>query len=269
MTRRMTTAALMVILLAMNVYYISRALDFTRVYHFGRLLYGNRLMARRTGIEARRIRDRRLREGEHSLITSAVESAENLPVYLDGRGVKWEALLRQAEAVVDEHKIDLVILDYVQECETKKKYGDDRLMFKAIGQQFRHSFKVRGIASIMLSQLTIADPSKPPTKRDVRECKDLASGAEVVALGWSPQGNVTRKDPDTGSEEILYSAGARVLIIDKAKDGEKGSAELEWDKLTASFKRGDRPLDEVDAYDIPGFERADFDDLDEQFADAF
>ena len=56
---------------------------------------------------------------------------------------------------------------------------------------------------------------------------------------------------------------------DKAKDGEKGSAELEWDKLTASFKRVDRPAHEVDAYDIPGFEREDIDDLDDQFADAF
>jgi hypothetical protein len=229
-------------------------------------VYGDRLLARRSGVEAMRIRDRQLQGDDYSRITEVVGAAEAIPVYLDGRGITWERLLRQMEHVVDSEGIDVVILDYVQEVTTKQKYGDDRLMFKAVGQQFRHSFKTRKIASIMLSQLTIADASKPPTKRDVRECKDLASGAEVVALGWTPQNNVTRKD-EHGNEELVYNAGARVLLIDKAKDGKKGSAELEWDEKTASFKRTLRPANE--GYDIPGFERADFDDLDEQFPGAF
>jgi replicative DNA helicase len=230
-------------------------------------VYGDRLMARRSGVEARRIRDRRLEPSDQSKITGVVSSAEHIPVYLDGRGVQWERLLRQAEEVVDGEAIDLVILDYVQELTTKQKFGDDRLMFKSIGQQFRHSFKARKIASMLLSQLTIADASKPPTKRDVRECKDLASGAEVVALGWTPLQNVTKKNDD-GHDELLYSAGSRVLLIDKAKDGMKGSAELQWDEVTASFTRVDRPENDYDGYDIPGFQDT-MNDVDDQFSDAF
>lgn len=229
-------------------------------------VYGDRLLARRSGVDAMHIRDRRLSPQEHSAITAAVAKGEPKPCFLDGRGIPWERLLHMIHDQIDTQEkkgepISLVILDYIQECFTKKKYGDDRLMFKAIGQQFRHSLKRRKVANIALSQLTIDDPAKAPTKRNIRECKDLSSGAEVVALGWSPTSDIT----ENGA--VKYTAGAKILLLDKVKNGRKGSAELEWDESTASFNRVLRPANE--GYDIPGFEKEDFDDLDDQFPGAF
>jgi hypothetical protein len=230
-------------------------------------IYGDRLLARRSGVDATRIRDKRCDAEDHKRICAVLDKAEPIPVYLDIRGMHFERAMREILAVTDGEGIDLTILDYIGECRLKKKSQDERLMFKEIAQMYRFGIKGLKRASITLSQLTIEDPSKPPTKKNIRECRDIGSGAEGIFLGWKPTNDVFVKGAD-GREEKKYSANDRVLIIEKAKGGKCGSVLLDWDDLTASFNRVIRPVDEV-GYEIPGFERADFDDLDDQFPDAF
>lgn len=194
-------------------------------------IYGDRLMARRSRVRAKAMRDKCLEDGEIKKIASVLSKSEPVPVYLDGRGVTFERLVHQIEKVMVDEDIDLVVLDYIQECRTKKNHEDDRRMFREIARLFRTVVKKHKRRGIILSQLTIPDASKAPTKRDVRECKDMAHGAEVVALGWMPEQDITGKDG------LLYAKGSRVLIIDKAKDGERGSVELSWDKVSACFNR--------------------------------
>jgi replicative DNA helicase len=174
-------------------------------------------------------------------------------VYLDARGKYYEKVDREIRSVVDGEGIDLVVLDYIGECRLKKKAQDERLMFKEIAQMFRYSVKDFKRAGVVNSQLTIDDPSKPPTRKNVRECRDIASGAEGVMLGWKPPADVRGKDADGVTEIVKHKAGSRVMLIDKAKGGKCGSVELDWEEKTASFRRTLRPYDE-DGYEIPGFE---------------
>lgn len=231
-------------------------------------IYGDRLLARRSGVDATRIRDRKCDTEDHRRIAAVVAAGEPLPVYLDARGKHYEKVDREIRAMVDGEGIDLVALDYVGECRLKKKSQDERLMFKEIGQMFRYSVKDHKRSGIVFSQLTIDDPSKPPTRKNIRECKDLGSGAEGIMLGWKPQNEVKGKGPDGISEVVKHKANSRVMLIDKAKGGRCGSVEMDWDDVTASFKRTLRPAYE-EGYEIPGFEQADFDDLDDQFAPGF
>jgi KaiC/GvpD/RAD55 family RecA-like ATPase len=194
-------------------------------------IYGDRLMARRSRVRARDMRDRKLGREDLRKLADVLSKAEPIPVYLDGRGVTFERLTRQIEHVMVTENIDLVFLDYIQECRTKTKHDDDRRMFREIARLFRTVVKKHKRSGIILSQLTISDASKAPTKNEVRECKDMAHGAEVVALGWKPDRDIN------GKEGVLYEKGSRVLIVDKSKDGECGSVALDWDSSSACFNR--------------------------------
>jgi KaiC/GvpD/RAD55 family RecA-like ATPase len=220
-------------------------------------IYGDRLMARRSRVRARDMRDRKLDRDDLRKLADVLSKAEPLPVYLDGRGVAFERLTRQIEHVMVEENIDLVFLDYIQECRTKTKHDDDRRMFREIARLFRTVVKKHKRSGVILSQLTITDASKAPTKNEVRECKDMAHGAEVVALGWKPDRDIN------GKEGVLYEKGSRVLIVDKSKDGECGSVALDWDSSSACFNRVLRPDNHS-----PEFHEG-LDDLNGSFSDRY
>jgi hypothetical protein len=228
-------------------------------------IYGDRLLSRRSGVDATRIRDRKCDTEDHRRIAAVLEQAEAIPVYLDGRGVPFERLIHQIRALIDGEGIDLAVLDYIGETRLKKKCQDERLMFKEIAQMFRYAVKEKKRSGIILSQLTIDDPSKPPTRKNIRECRDIGSGAEGIMLGWMPPTDVKGKSytiengVEVEREIIKHKAGTRVMLIDKAKGGKCGSVGLDWNEVTASFDRTLRPFDEP-GYEIPGFEE-DMEDL--------
>lgn len=197
--------------------------------------YGERLLARRARVNALRLRDNCLRPDEHQRVCAVLAKAEPKPHYLDARGVLFERLLRQISGMVKEHGIQIVILDYIQECRTKQKYESERVMFREIAKTFRHSMKRLGVASVILTQLTNPEPGKAPTKDHIRECKDIGHGAEVVALGWETAADVT------GANGELYPAQSKFLMLDKTKSGRKGAVSLEWDSVSACFNRVLRP----------------------------
>lgn len=233
-------------------------------------IYGDRLLARRSGVDATRIRDRKCDAADHKRITEVVNKGEPLPVYLDARGKNFEKVIHEIKSLVDGEGIDLTVLDYIGECRLKKKTQDERLMFKEIAQMFRYGVKEQKRSGIINSQLTIDDPSKPPTRKNIRECRDIGSGAEGIMLGWKPPADVRGKDPETGQEVIKYKADARVMLVDKAKGGKCGSVELDWNDKTASFKRTMRPCNAgPETYELSGFERTELDDIEQQFQDGF
>lgn len=202
--------------------------------------YADRLLARRARVNALRLRDRRLRADEHQRVCEVLEKAEPKPFFLDGRGVTFERLLRQIDRMLLEHGVDIVMLDYIQETRTKQKYESERIMFREIARTFRHLVKRRGKCSVIMTQLTNADPTKAPTKDNIRECKDIGHGAEVIALGWEPAADLT-----SGNE--TYSAGSKLLLIDKSKSGRRGTCEMSWDNVSSCFNRVLRPAGQGEA----------------------
>jgi replicative DNA helicase len=146
--------------------------------------------------------------------------------------VTWERLLRQIVELVKKHKIKIVALDYIQEFRTKQKYESERVMFREIARTFRHTMKQLRAASIVLTQVTNPEPGKPPTKDNIRECKDIGHGAEVIAMGWEPTEDIRGKDGT-----VVFEAKSKVLLLDKTKSGGKQTIKMEWDPVSACFNR--------------------------------
>ena len=193
-------------------------------------MYADRLLTRRAGISATRLRDRKLLKSEVSRVTDAVNKAEAVPVYLDARRWPVENLTPHLRAIIKEEKIDIVAFDYVQEFQSKRRWQDERVKYREIASQLRHVAKDANIAAILFSQLTLSQDTKIPNRSNIRECKDIANASEVIVIGFEPDKEIpTSRGP-------AIEAGTKCLMIDKCKNGPRGAKiPMLWNDISASF----------------------------------
>ena len=214
-------------------------------------IYGDRLLARRGKINAKRLRDGEITQDERNRAVEVVQRAEKEPIYLNAIGKPVEWVLKHLPIMVREYAIDIVIVDYLQEMKAEKRYQDRRLELAAIAGDLRASIKSLGVCGILLSQITKKADGGPPNKYSIRDSQDVANGAEVVVLGYEI---ATQFTDERGNE---WKAGTKVLKVDKNKTGPKGTVPMTWDAEIAAF------FDEPDpAYDA-------IDNLHDDFNDVF
>ena len=216
-------------------------------------IYGNRLLARRAGIDALHVRDGELDATEQRLAQEVVARAEALPVYLDAIGKPAEWILEQLPKLVRAYGIDVVFIDYIQEIWSTSKHEDRRLQLAWIARELRATMKGLHITGAIMSQIT-PKQGEVPTKNDIRDSKDIVNGAEIVAVGHEPTKQLETKSAGT------IEAGTKCLIIDKNKDGPKGVVPLVWDERSACFR--DEPDDSYEGITDIHDRLDDFTDLD-------
>jgi replicative DNA helicase len=214
--------------------------------------YGDRLMVRRARVDALAYRDRKLNKEDASKVTRIMADAEQKPFFVAAYGDEnskgrardgWpvEELLPHLAKLVREQDIGLVAFDYLQEFSTKRRYQDERLKFKAIAGSMRRFIRVLKIRGVIMSQLTITTETKLPNRHNIRECRDVANGSDVIVLGFEPESDVpTAQGPIT--------AGTKCLHVDKVKNGPRGARlPLDWDTHSACFNRVNDP--ELERYE--------------------
>lgn len=188
-------------------------------------LYGDRLMVRRSRVNARRLRDGELTAEEIQKVTNTAAKGELLPVFLDARGLTAEQTTAHMAELITTHKIDLVLIDYLQEMRSGERHQDRRNEVAQVASMLRTAIKRCGSSGVIFSQITITEGKKRPDKNSIRESRDVGNGAEAIILGC----NVT----DEKSGAILR----REVFVDKAKDGPKGyTLELQWNADLACFE---------------------------------
>jgi replicative DNA helicase len=209
-------------------------------------VYADRLMARRAKISAAALRDRKLERADFDAMSKAAAEAEEVPMFVaangeegDGHRSGWpiEDLLKHLSVIVRERNVDFVAFDYLQEFTTKQKFQDERLKFKAIAGLMRRFIRGMKISGCVFSQLTVTGETKVPTRHNIRECRDVANGSDVILIGFEPDADV--KDKDGG---LLVPAGQKCIHVDKVKNGPRGAKiPMEWNPYSACFKRVLKP----------------------------
>lgn len=136
-----------------------------------------RLLSRRTGISGKSIRDGDLTGQQLSDVHLALKSAKEdgeAPVLLDGRGKDVDQIAGEIRTAVKAHKVELVLVDYLQCIQSKRKHQDRRSEINYIGRTLTDAIKTSGAAGVLASQLT---------GESLRESRDLEHAAEVVLIG--------------------------------------------------------------------------------------
>jgi len=219
-------------------------------------IYGDRLLARRSGVDATKIRDHALDNVDLAKINTVIQKAELTPIYLDGRDVPEDQLCKQIGAIVKEYGVALVIVDYLQTIPASHRYQDERVRFRETAQRLTHTCKALKTPLIICSQITPDESGKMPGKYRVRESKDVVHAAEAVLIGFELQSEWTDpKDQHLPEHERRkIAAGTKCINIDKAKVGTRGVVALNWNQTTASFDaeyRRDGSYDYLDQYRDP------------------
>jgi replicative DNA helicase len=211
-------------------------------------IYGDRLMARRTRVDALAYRDRRLTLDDSRKVTAEMAKGEQKPFYISAFGDEsakgrardgWplEELLPHLGKLVREQQIGWIGFDYIQEFSTKKRFQDERLKYKWLAGMMRRFIRVLKIRGCIFSQLTVTSETKIPTRANIRECRDIANGSDVILLGFEPDVDVKTKDG-----AVAVPAGQKCVSVDKVKNGPRGAKiPMQWDSHSACFDRVDDP----------------------------
>jgi len=191
-----------------------------------KVLYGQRLTARRTRVRFDALRDGLVSDEERVRIGYVADAAEREPYFFDAIGKTAEYTAAAIRAVAKQCDPDLIIVDYLQSFGTQKKCNDRRGEVTHAARVLVDAIKGSNAAGLVFSQLRRTEGNKRPTMHDLKESGDVENMAEHVILGHN-----TRR-ASTPDEEI------RLLFIDKNKDGGRivTGIELTFDKATASFQ---------------------------------
>lgn len=180
-------------------------------------LYGERLILRRSKINRYRYSNNLMSSAELESGVATVTKAEDIPVYLDARGKSVEWAAKQVPKIVAAEGIDLIFWDYLQCFHKEKPAQDQRLSITYIARMMTDVIKTSGKAGALLSQVTPDDKDMVPDMYSIRDSKDVANAAEVVAIGFFPRAAVER---DVGNQKVLVAKeGERVMVLAKNKPG--------------------------------------------------
>jgi replicative DNA helicase len=200
--------------------------------------YGDRLLRRRSRVGALAMRHRRLSPGDYDAMAAVVAKGEPLPVFIDARGKTVEWLAPRCKRAIAEHDIDIVVFDYVGAFAAKLGQQDRRNIVTYIGRvltDVAKTAKPGGVAGVLLSQITHADPESVPGKYSIRDSKDLVQMSEVTLIGFIAPKNMTGKGPN-GRKDTVANKGDRCITLAKVKEGPAGSVlKLAWNQEVACF----------------------------------
>jgi replicative DNA helicase len=218
-------------------------------------VYGDRLMARRSKVSATNLRDKCLTPEEMAKVLETSSKGETKPFFVAANGEEsseksdgdategWplEHLLQHLEVIVREKKVDFVAFDYLQEFTTKNRYQDERLKFKAMAGMMRRFIRKMKICGCVFSQLTVTTETKIPTRANIRECRDVANGSDVILIGFEPDADVKDREGN-----VMAQAGKKCIHVDKVKNGPRGAkVQMDWNGHSACFKRVQDPALQV------------------------
>lgn len=199
-------------------------------------LYGDRILARRAEVDARRFQQRIPLAEECSRMAGVANKAEGKPIFLyaAGRPVEWvkEQILKLAKRM----PVDLVLIDYLQaadNAETGKIKMDRRNQVTYIARTLTDTIKRINAAGIIYSQITVQPGTKKiPDRSSIKESRDVPNAAEVVVLGYILDAEGRIYDPENSDGQNL----SKWLFLDKNKAGRpKMKLEMPWNEKLASF----------------------------------
>lgn len=175
-----------------------------------------RLMSRITGIELHRIMSGRLKSEEWPAITASYKTIDDLKITIDDTsGLKSADIANRIRSCNSKRKIDLVIIDHIQEVYDKEQ--NRHLAISSALNTFKSTTKNMGIPLIVISQINRAVEARKenrPFLGDLKESGDIEAKADNVLMLYRDD---YYSKTNTGIMEVLLA---------KARNGITGTFNL-------------------------------------------
>ncbi|MDD3497992.1 MAG: replicative DNA helicase [Candidatus Moranbacteria bacterium] len=205
----------------------------------------DRMLAAQAGIDLWRLRTGKLRssgtENDFEKLNEAMGILSEAPIYIDDAAsaniMEMRTMARRLQA---EHKLGLIIIDYLQLMEGRKSSGDNRVQeISEISRALKQLARELNIPILALSQLSRQVESRSPQipkLSDLRESGSIEQDADVVLMLYRED----REKPDTPNRNIVD------VIIAKHRNGPLGKASLYFEEKSTTFKSLERTHTEED-----------------------
>ena len=212
----------------------------------------NRLIMNVCEIEGNKIRNGRLTKSEWDKLDNSIGVLQNAPIYVDDTpGLSVFELQSKARKLVKEHKIQLIIIDYLQLMNANgMSFGSREQEVSIISCNLKGLAKELDIPVIALSQLSRAvekrDSSnsnvdgKKPLLSDLRESGAIEQDADMVCFIHRPE---YYKLYDDGNGKDLRGLGQ--IIVAKHRNGATDEIWLRFIGKYTRFQNEDTAFDDT------------------------
>lgn len=207
----------------------------------------DRLLASEAGVSLWKLRTGKLSTGgensDFDKISDALGTIANYNIYIDDSPspniMQMRAMARRLQA---EHKLDLLIVDYLQLIRPMKSFTSPVQEVTEISRSLKALSRELDIPVIALSQLSRAVESRTeqrPKLSDLRDSGSLEQDADVVLF-------IYREDVAKGDKSEKPNIAE--IIVAKQRNGPTGHIELFFDTEKTSFKNLAKTIDVSDIF---------------------
>jgi replicative DNA helicase len=205
-----------------------------------------RLMSSEARINSQNLRRGMLSDEDWPKLSRAAGVLAESPIFIDDTpAISTYELRARARRLFKEHKIKLVIVDYLQLMRAKGKYDMREQEISEISRSLKALAKELNIPVIALSQLNRSVESRPdkrPLISDLRESGAIEQDADVIMFVYREEiyarSEIKKKGGDGDVPEDIK--GKAEIIIGKQRNGPTGTVELRFDGNYTRFQNLDK-----------------------------
>jgi replicative DNA helicase len=188
-----------------------------------------RLISQETGIDSSKLRLGNLETNEWELFAESVDSLGSTKIFLDDTpGITPTQLRAKCRRLHLEHKLDLIIIDYIQLMQGEKRNENRTQEVSYISRNLKILAKELNVPVLTAAQLSRAieqRQDKQPVLSDLRESGSLEQDADIVMFIHRPD----KEDPESIMQNMVE------IQISKHRNGPTGKIQLVFKEELAVF----------------------------------
>ncbi len=195
-----------------------------------------RLMSQETGIDSQRLRLGKLQDDEWSLFNEAIENFSDTQIFLDDTPSITPTQMRaKCRRLHLEHRIDLVIIDYIQLMSGDNRNENRVQEVSYITRNLKALARELNVPVLAASQLSRSIEQRAdhrPILSDLRESGSLEQDSDIVMFIYRDKVD----EPDDPMKNVTE------IIVAKHRNGPVGSVQLVFREHLAQFATAQLPL---------------------------
>ncbi len=200
----------------------------------------NRLIVSETELDHTTIKSGKLSESEWEHLEAKVDTLYHAPIYIDDSpSLSIFDLRAKCRRLKAKHKLDIIIIDYLQLMKGDSKSGNREQEVSMISRSLKQLAKELDIPIVALAQLNRgvelrSGSQKRPMLADLRESGAIEQDADIIAFINRPERMGILED-----EEGNSTKGMAEFIIAKHRNGQTADVNLRFRSEFARFEELD------------------------------
>lgn len=199
----------------------------------------DKLLSAQSDVNLWKIRTGNLSDDDFSALGEAMGTLGEAPIFIDdAAGANIMEIRTKARRLQSEHKVGLIVLDYLQLMTGRNTNSDNRVQeVSEISRSLKILARELNVPVLALSQLSRGvenRPDKVPQLSDLRESGSIEQDADVVMF-------IYREDMYKGRDSRRPNIAE--IHIKKHRNGPTGQIDLYFDAERTSFRNLDKTFD--------------------------